>query len=52
MVLTNNDRNDAYEGFERAVELLDRQHDLILKLRADRRDTHDAEVAADVGGGT
>jgi hypothetical protein len=44
MVLTNSDLNDAYEGFERAVELLDQQHDLILKLRADRRDTHDAEV--------
>ena len=44
MVLTTSDLNDAYEGFERAVDLLDQQHELILKLRADRRDTHDAEV--------
>ena len=44
MVLTTSDLNDAYEGFGRAAELLDQQHDLILKLRADRRDTHDAEV--------
>ena len=44
MVLTSSDLKDAYEGFARAVEHLDRQHELILKLRADRRDTHDAEV--------
>jgi hypothetical protein len=44
MVLTNSDLKDAYEGFARAVERLDQQHELILKLRADRRDTHDAEV--------
>ena len=44
MVLTNSDVNDAYEGFERAVECLDQQHELILRLRADHRDTHDAEV--------
>jgi hypothetical protein len=44
MVLTNSDLKDAYEGFARAVEHLDQQHELILKLRANRRDTHDAEV--------
>jgi hypothetical protein len=44
MVLTSSDLKDAYEGFARAVEQLDQQHGLILKLRADRRDTHDAEV--------
>jgi hypothetical protein len=42
--LTSSDLKDAYEGFARAVEQLDHQHELILKLRADRRDTHDAEV--------
>lgn len=44
MVLTSSDLKDAYEGFARAVEHLDQQHELILKLRADRRDTHDAEL--------
>jgi len=42
--LTSSDLKDAYEGFARAFEQLDQQHGLILKLRADRRDTHHAEV--------
>ena len=39
MTITNSDLKDAYEGFARAVERLDQEHDLILKLREDRRET-------------
>jgi hypothetical protein len=44
MSLPNSDLKNAYERLARAFEQLDRQHELILNLRADRRDTNDAEA--------
>jgi hypothetical protein len=40
----NCDLKNAYERLARAFEQLDRQHELILNLRADWRDTNDAEA--------
>ena len=44
MSLPNSDLKNAYERLARAFEQLDRQQELILNLRADRRDTNDAEA--------
>jgi hypothetical protein len=44
MSLPNSDLKNAYERLARAFEQLDRQQELILNLRADRRNTNDAEA--------
>ena len=44
MALPNSDLKNAYQRLARAFEELDRQQELILNLRSDRRDTNDAEA--------
>jgi hypothetical protein len=44
MSFPNSDLKNAYQRLARALEQLDRQQELILKLRVDRHDTNDAEA--------
>jgi hypothetical protein len=44
MAFPNSDLKNAYQRLARAFEHLDRQQELILKLRAGRHDTNDAEA--------
>jgi hypothetical protein len=44
MSLPNSDLKNAYQRLARAFEQLDRQQELILNLRSDRRDTNGAEA--------
>jgi hypothetical protein len=44
MSFPNSHLKNAYQRLARALEQLDRQQELILKLRVDRHDTNDAEA--------
>jgi hypothetical protein len=44
MAFPNSDLKNAYQRLARAFEHLDRQQEVILKLRADRQDTNNAEA--------
>jgi hypothetical protein len=44
MSFPNSDLKNAYQRLARALEQLDRQQELILKLRVDQHDTNDAEA--------
>ena len=44
MSFPNSDLKNAYQRLARAFEQLDRQQELILNLRSDRRDTNGAEA--------
>jgi hypothetical protein len=44
MSFPNSDLKNAYQRLARALEQLDRQQEVILKLRLDRHDTNDAEA--------
>jgi hypothetical protein len=44
MSFPNSDLKNAYQRLASALEQLDRQQELILNLRSDRRDTNNAEA--------